>query len=225
MRTLRCILPPQLSLKKPVRISGPLVSSKMPMFLSARRRNSHSVCAAVHAAKARAWARYMHMGTHAPGRSAAASRTRSRVAPCASWSPWLKLRRAVFMPASMRDTMVGTSQQAGPMVQKILVFLSAILLQSKARSSSSASPVSGINATVSDRDQRMGPNVPSLTNCRLSREQRADTEDTAGNVTKCRDQTLRLWPRQKVLQHLCAGGLLQPVQIAEGIRSCIQGAP
>ena len=32
---MRWILPLQLSLKKPVRISGPLVSSKMATFLSA----------------------------------------------------------------------------------------------------------------------------------------------------------------------------------------------
>ena len=56
------------------------------------------------------------------GRCAFASRTRLSVAPCASWSPWLKLRRAVFMPASMSVSSVGTSQHAGPIVQKIFVF-------------------------------------------------------------------------------------------------------
>ena len=116
-RTLRWILPLHFSLKNPVRISGPLVSSRMAMFLSA----------AVGREGQAQWVRSRGRACcyrGAPGRRAAASFTRSMVAPCAAWSPWLKFSRAVFMPASISEVIVGTSQQAGPMVQKIFVFLS-----------------------------------------------------------------------------------------------------
>ena len=113
--TFRWILPLHFSLKKPVRISGPLVSSKMATFLSAAAGREGQV----QWMRPRGRARYRG----APGRRAAASFTRSIVAPCAAWSPWLKFSRAVFMPASISEVIVGTSQQAGPMVQKIFVFL------------------------------------------------------------------------------------------------------
>ena len=118
--TFRWILPLHFSLKKPVRISGPLVSSKMATFLSAAAGREGQV----QWMRPRGRARYRG----APGRRAAASFTRSIVAPCAAWSPWLKFSRAVFMPASISEVIVGTSQQAGPMVQKIFVFLSWLMV-------------------------------------------------------------------------------------------------
>ena len=45
------------------------------------------------------------------------------MAACPSWSPWEKLSRATFMPASTRAPRVSTLQQAGPRVQMILHFL------------------------------------------------------------------------------------------------------
>ena len=119
-RAFRWILPLHFSLKKPVRISGPLVSSKMATFLSAAAGREGQV----QWMRPRGRARYRG----APGRRAAASFTRSIVAPCAAWSPWLKFSRAVFMPASISEVIVGTSQQAGPMVQKIFVFLSWLMV-------------------------------------------------------------------------------------------------
>ena len=50
-------------------------------------------------------------------------RKRSSTPWCASWSPWEKLKRATFIPASMSSAMVSSSQHLGPMVQTILVFL------------------------------------------------------------------------------------------------------
>jgi len=50
----------------------------------------------------------------------AANRTLSRTAQCPGWSPWLKLRRATFIPAAINFSSWGTSQHAGPIVQTIL---------------------------------------------------------------------------------------------------------
>merc|ERR1719329_1369226 len=51
----------------------------------------------------------------------AAWRSLSRHALCPSWSPWEKLKRATFIPASIICSRVSTLQQAGPRVQMIFV--------------------------------------------------------------------------------------------------------
>lgn len=46
---------------------------------------------------------------------------RSKTAPWPAWSPWLKLKRATFIPASISFSKPSSDQQAGPRVQTILV--------------------------------------------------------------------------------------------------------
>lgn len=53
--------------------------------------------------------------------SDATSRKRSKTVPCPSWSPCEKLKRATFMPASIRIPILSLLQQAGPIVQTIFV--------------------------------------------------------------------------------------------------------
>jgi hypothetical protein len=48
-------------------------------------------------------------------------RTRSSTSRCPAWSPWLKLNRATFMPASIRAARPSSDQQDGPRVHTILV--------------------------------------------------------------------------------------------------------
>jgi hypothetical protein len=43
------------------------------------------------------------------------------------WSPWLKLKRATFMPASMSAPRPSSDQQAGPRVHTILVFRGVLM--------------------------------------------------------------------------------------------------
>ena len=145
-RAFRWILPLHFSLKKPVRISGPLVSSKMATFLSAAAGREGQV----QWMRPRGRARYRG----APGRRAAASFTRSIVAPCAAWSPWLKFSRAVFMPASISEVIVGTSQQAGPMVQKIFVFLLWLMVLFRLVGASTVVQQSASAASPERRDAR-----------------------------------------------------------------------
>ena len=145
-RAFRWILPLHFSLKKPVRISGPLVSSKMATFLSAAVGREGQV----QWMRPRGRARYRG----APGRRAAASFTRSIVAPCAAWSPWLKFSRAVFMPASISEVIVGTSQQAGPIVQKIFVFLLWLMVLFRLVGASTVVQQSASAASPERRDAR-----------------------------------------------------------------------
>ena len=53
--------------------------------------------------------------------AAATLRTRSSTSLCPAWSPWLKLKRATFMPASISAARPSSDQQDGPSVQRILV--------------------------------------------------------------------------------------------------------
>src|SRR5690242_8417019 len=48
-----------------------------------------------------------------------AARTRSYRAWCSAWEPWLKLKRATFIPASIMETSISWESTAGPRVQTI----------------------------------------------------------------------------------------------------------
>mmetsp|Transcript_25275 Transcript_25275/g.65048 ORF Transcript_25275/g.65048 Transcript_25275/m.65048 type:complete len:207 (+) Transcript_25275:443-1063(+) len=83
-----------------VRISGPLVSSRLAQYgLPA------SPCFSI-----------ISLPT-----TFATLRKRSNTVWCALWSPWLKLSRMQSMPALSRFAMVASSQHLGPMVQMMLV--------------------------------------------------------------------------------------------------------
>ena len=64
----------------------------------------------------------------ATGRSSSSRRafSWSRRALCPAWSPWEKLNRATFMPASSISRRTPSLSVAGPRVQTILVFLISV---------------------------------------------------------------------------------------------------
>jgi hypothetical protein len=113
-----------------VRISGPLVSSATPMSLflaAATLRTRSKVCRGGDQGDCnRGWrGRLQLQGPSGYSENALlipmGAWVQSPTSLWPAWSPWLKLKRATFMPASMSSPRPSSDQQAGPRVHTILV--------------------------------------------------------------------------------------------------------